>query len=239
MKKIYLFLSAAALLLLLASCQKRVYIQGFTSIAEMDGRMLYLKVYADGDLKNIDSAQVVHGKFQFCGKVDSTVMANLFMEDISLMPIVVDKDNVLQMTLSDTERKIEGSVLNDSLIAFINRKAALDERLAEMPHRESQMVMDGMDHDEIVAMLNAEIDEISGQENELILRFIKDNMDNVMGPGVFMLVTSSFPYPVLTPEVEEILALAPPYFHANAYVRDYVKMAEENMEKMNEELTKP
>ena len=221
------------MLMLLASCQKQAYIIGTTSVPELDGRMLYLKVYADGDLKDIDSAQIVHGKFQFTGQVDSVVMANLFIDNASLMPIVLD-GNVLQVTLGESGRLIEGSELNDSLIAFVERKASLDEQLMQIPHRESQMIMDGQDHAEIVEQLNAEIAELNRRESELIMRFIKDNMDNVLGPGVFMIVTSNLPYPMLTPDIEEILALAPPSFLNNAYVSDYVRLARENMEKMNQ-----
>lgn len=231
MKKFFWFFLLASLFL--ASCQKRPYIQGTTSISDLEGRMLYLKIYADGDLRDIDSTRIVHGKFQFTGDVDSTVMANLFLEDMSLMPIVID-ENVLQVSLSENERQIKGSALNDSLLAFAERKSVLDEKLEEIPHRESQMIMDGYDHAEIVSMLNAEIDDLTRQRSEMVSRFIKDNMDNVLGPGVFMIVTSSLPFPVLTPEIEEILALAPPSFLANAYVQDYIKLAKENMEKMNE-----
>lgn len=231
MKKFFGFFLLASLFL--ASCQKRPYIQGTTSISDLEGRMLYLKIYADGDLRDIDSTRIVHGKFQFTGDVDSTVMANLFLEDMSLMPIVID-ENVLQVSLSENERQIKGSALNDSLLAFAERKSVLDEKLEEIPHRESQMIMDGYDHAEIVSMLNAEIDDLTRRRSEMVSRFIKDNMDNVLGPGVFMIVTSSLPFPVLTPEIEEILALAPPSFLANAYVQDYIKLAKENMEKMNE-----
>ncbi|MBR3514058.1 MAG: DUF4369 domain-containing protein [Bacteroidaceae bacterium] len=231
MKKFFGFFLLASLFL--ASCQKRPYIQGTTSISDLEGRMLYLKIYADGDLRDIDSTRIVHGKFQFTGDVDSTVMANLFLEDMSLMPIVID-ENVLQVSLSENERQIKGSALNDSLLAFAERKSVLDEKLEEIPHRESQMIMDGYDHAEIVSMLNAEIDDLTRQRSEMVSRFIKDNMDNVLGPGVFMIVTSSLPFPVLTPEIEEILALAPPSFLVNAYVQDYIKLAKENMEKMNE-----
>ena len=231
MKKFFGFFLLASLFL--ASCQKRPYIQGTTSISDLEGRMLYLKIYADGDLRDIDSTRIVHGKFQFTGDVDSTVMANLFLEDMSLMPIVID-ENVLQVSLNENERQIKGSALNDSLLAFAERKSVLDEKLEDIPHRESQMIMDGYDHAEIVSMLNAEIDDLTRQRSEMVSRFIKDNMDNVLGPGVFMIVTSSLPFPVLTPEIEEILALAPPSFLANAYVQDYIKLAKENMEKMNE-----
>ena len=63
MKKFFGFFLLASLFL--ASCQKRPYIQGTTYISDLEGRMLYLKIYADGDLRDIDSTRIVHGKFQF------------------------------------------------------------------------------------------------------------------------------------------------------------------------------
>ena len=47
-----------------------------------------------------------------------------------------------------------------------------------------------------------------------------------------MIITSTFPYPVLTPQIEEIMTKATPYFKNNAYVRNYMKAARENMEQM-------
>ena len=66
-------------------------------------------------------------------------------------------------------------------------------------------------------------------------RFIKDNMDNVLAPGVFMIVTSGLPYPMLNPQIEELEALGSPRFLNDAYVKDFLKMAHDNMEKLNDQ----
>ena len=62
--------------------------------------------------------------------------------------------------------------------------------------------------------------------------FITSNFDNVLGAGVFMIMTSSFPYPVMTPQIEEIWSKATPYFKNDVYVRNYIKAARENMEQL-------
>ena len=49
-----------SLLLSLAGCHSKMNIQGTTSLAELEGRMLYLRIYSDGDLRAIDSSRVVH-----------------------------------------------------------------------------------------------------------------------------------------------------------------------------------
>jgi hypothetical protein len=128
---------------------------------------------------------------------------------------------------------VEGCALNDTLFAFIRRKTLLDEQIAALPRRESRMILDGYDHDDILRQLSQEAAILNAQENELVVRFIKDNMDNVLAPGIFMVVTSSLP-PMLTPQIEELVTLASPLFLNDAYVQEYLRIARENMEKINE-----
>ena len=148
--------------------------------------------------------------------------------------MVIEKDLPLTIVLNDNERKVTGSELNDSLFSFIRRKTAIDQAIAELPHRESRMILEGKDHDEILAQLNQEAAALSAQDEELVMGFIKANMNNVLGPGVFMIVTSSFPYPILDPSLEQLVTLASPYFLDDPYVKEYIRMARENMEKLNE-----
>ena len=101
-------------------------------------------------------------------------------------------------------------------------------------HRESQMIMDGLDHESILRELNREAQELNRQNDQLVTRFIISNYNNVLGPGIFMILTNSFEYPVLSPQVEEILSDAPPYFLNHPYVKEYIKAAEENMKKTHD-----
>ena len=230
--KYFLLLFASCVL---ASCQTRMNIQGTTDVALLEGKMLYLRAFAVDDLTTLDSARVTHGRFHFTGSApDSTVFASLFIEDESVMPVVLD-NHPLTVTLNENERRVVGSELNDSLCAFIRRKTSIDRQLAELPRRESRMILEGMDHDEILMQLNREASLLSDENAALVTRFIKSNMDNVLGPGVFMVVTSGFPYPVLNPQIEELITLASPFFLNDAYVREYVRIARENMERMSEE----
>ncbi|MCR4993779.1 MAG: DUF4369 domain-containing protein [Bacteroidales bacterium] len=234
MKHFYTLLLFSSLITL-GACQQRMDIQGSTTIPMLEDRMLYLRVYKDGDLAVIDSARITHGKFHFQGpEPDSTVMASLFMDDESIMPIVIESGCPLTVTLNDNVHCTTGTALNDTLFAFIKRKTAVDAQLADLPHRESQMILAGMDHDDILAQLHQEAALLSEQEDDLVMGFIKDNMNNVLGPGVFMIITSSLPYPILNPRLEELVTLASPYFLADPYVQEYLRMARENMEKINE-----
>lgn len=49
-----------------------------------------------------------------------------------------------------------------------------------------------------------------------------------------MILTSSFPYPIITPQIDSLMSISTPYFQNNSYVKEYMKLAKENMELMKE-----
>ena len=84
MKNIFYFLCAAAAL---ASCSSSYNIQGTSDVQNLDGHMLYIKALQGNDLKNIDSCDVVHGKFEFRGTIDTVKVGTLFINNEGVMPI--------------------------------------------------------------------------------------------------------------------------------------------------------
>lgn len=219
-------------ILMLVSCSDQYLVNGVSSVQALEGKTLYLKVYQDDDMHVIDSSRVIHGRFRFSGIMDSVTMANVFLENTSVMPLVLE-DGRVEMKINEVLQSATGTPLNDSLSNFIKRKTQIDAQLSELPHRESQMIMDGLDHETIVRELNREAQELNRQNDQLVTRFIISNYNNVLGPGIFMILTNSFEYPVLSPQVEEILSDAPPYFLNHPYVKEYIKEAEENMKKIH------
>ncbi len=228
MKHILLYL---AVFITLVSCGTEYLVEGHTTVQTMDGKKMYLKVYRDDDLVDIDSSEVVHGKFGFNGSLDSVMMVNLFMDDESLMPLVLGEEK-LTVYIDPAKQYVTGSVLNDTLYEFIRKKSRIDNELAELPHKESQMIMDGVDENLIMIRLEDELGRLSAEQDRLVTSFITSNFDNVLGTGVFMIMTSGYPYPVLTPQIEEIMTKATPYFKSNEYVRRYMEAAKENMHQM-------
>ena len=63
--------------------------------------------------------------------------------------------------------------------------------------------------------------------------FIVENFDNILGPGVFMMMTSGYRYPVLTPQIEDIMSKATDKFKNDPYVKDYYQVATENQARQN------
>ena len=82
-------LLAFAVSALMASCANQYNVQGSSSISSLDGSKLYLKAVKNNELKSIDSCDIVHGQFHFSGVLDTVRMANLFMDEESIMPVVL------------------------------------------------------------------------------------------------------------------------------------------------------
>lgn len=215
-----------------ASCSKSFNIQGTSNISTLDGRMLYLKALKNGELKNIDSCEVVHGQFKFSGATDSTSMATIFMDDESVMPVVIEEGNI-NIQLNTTKQSCSGTDLNDKLFAFIEKYNSLQSQYSDLSHRENQAIMDGQDMDEVYQKLTADAERIAREEDKLITGFICDNFDNVLGPGVFMMVTQGFQFPQLTPWIEDIMSKATDTFKNDTYVKDYMDAAQRNQNIMN------
>lgn len=223
----------ALLAIALTACNHHFCIHGTSSIPELEGRRLNLRIFDTDSLRIIAETTVNNGSFCFEGTCDTTFMAFLFVDDESLMPLVID-GNPLTMKLSDEERIVTGNAYNDSLFKFIATKSSLDAALEDLPRRESQMLLNGMTPEQAQEQLEIEAAVLQSQEDEIVMSFILDNMDNVMGSGVFMVVTSNFPYPILNPQIEELVTFASPKFLCHPYVSAYLRMARENMEQFSQ-----
>lgn len=219
-------------LMALTSCASSYDIQGTSNVSTLDGRMLYLKVLKNNDFKNIDSCDVVHGQFQFTGTVDSTKMANIFMDDEPVLPLVLESGSIT-VKLDDTQQVVSGTPLNDKLFSFFKKYQQLQNQQRELVHKHDQAIMNGNDMEVVTRKLNEEAVRLADQEDKLVTSFVTDNFDNVLGPGVFFLVTMRNQYPMLSPWIEDIMSKATDNFKNDPYVKDYYQKAQENEQIMN------
>lgn len=128
MYRFYFFLFCA---IICASCGKKYKIEGISSVSKLDGKMLFIKVPSGDKLVNIDSAEVVHGIFKMKGKVDSTVIASLYMDDDCIMPVVIEEGNI-SINIDKAGFSVKGTPLNDSFNEFIIKKTSLEDRAYEV-----------------------------------------------------------------------------------------------------------
>ncbi len=219
-------------MLVLMSCASTYNVQGSSNISTLDGRKLYLKVLDNDEFVNIDSCDVLHGQFHFCGTFDSVRMANIFMENEQLMPIVLEQGHI-NVKVDDALMEVSGSPLNEKLFEFLKQYNQITGAQADLVRRHDQAIMNGSDMNEVIRELQLEDVRLSVQQDSLVTTFVTENFDNVLGPGVFFLTTIGLDYPLLTPWVEDIMSKATDYFKSDPYVRDYYAKAQENQQIMN------
>ena len=145
---------------------------------------------------------------------------------------MVEKGEI-EIRLDNASQRVSGTPLNDKLYDFIKLHNQMNNEMNELSHRHSQMLLDGIDEEEINQQLTVEAARIAQQEDSLVTNFIVDNFDNVLGPGVFMMLTSSYPYPVLTPQIEDIMSKATKHFKEDPYVKEYYRAANEIQARQN------
>ncbi len=229
MKKTLYMLALAAVC---ASCAGSYHVEGSSSISALDGSKLYLKTIKNSELKSIDSCEVIHGEFHFSGTLDSVRMATLYMGDDGVMPIVLEQGDIV-VKIEAGRQTVSGTPLNDTLYVFIEKHNRLSNQMNELSHKQSQMLLEGIDEETINEQLSTEAAQIASDEDQLVTKFIEDNFDNVLGPGVFMMITSQYRYPILTPQIEALMTKATPAFKEDPYVKDYYRTAQENEQRMN------
>lgn len=212
---------------LVCSCASEYQIVGRTSLSTLDGKMLYVKAIQGEEMVKVDSCEVIHGNFSMRGVCDTARMAQLFMDDQSVMPIVLEPAP-LTINIDDTIMRVSGTVLNDRLYEFLHKKAELDMQAAELPRRESRMYMDGKDEFEIDQMKASEIARLNQAYDRLVMEYVTGNFDNILGVGIFIMLTNGAP-PMMNAQIEDIMSKATPYFKNDPYVKSYLKAAEENM----------
>ena len=227
-KIIYAFIT----LLALTSCANSYDITGTSNVSTLDGSMLYLKILKDNSFKSIDSCDVVHGQFHFEGTIDSVKMANIFMDDEPVLPLVLESGSIT-VKLDDTQQVVSGTPLNDKLFGFFKKYQQLQNQQRELIHKHDQAIMNGSDMSVVTRKLNEEAIRLSDQEDKLVTSFVTDNFDNVLGAGAFFLVTMGNQYPMLSPWIEDIMSKATDTFKNDSYVKDYYQKAQENQSIMN------
>ena len=219
-------------LLALTSCADEYRIEGTSSVLQLDGKMLFVKMLSGNQLVDVDSAEVVHGCFKMNGSVDSMMMGALYMDDQSIMPLVLEKGNI-KIQITNTHAVVKGTPMNDKLYRFVDSRNDLDMRAYELERKESRMIMEGIPNELVEQQINRERNLLVSEMDSIAKQFIQTNYENVMGLGVFLMLGHTLPYPLLTPMMENILDEAPDSFKNNLAVKEFVEVARLNMDKLN------
>ena len=212
-------------LALITSCTEQYNIAGISSVRSLDGRMLYLRVNQGNDgvrVVNIDSCEVVHGRFSFYNNLDTIMMAQLFMGNESFMPLVLESGDI-NVRVDHVGQRVSGGPLNDRLYKFVEKKNRLENKMWELDQKCLRMMHEGHSPDAIRRIISPKAKKIAKQVEALETKFIKDNYDNPLGPGCFMLLFGQYPLPVMTDQIRNIIKTASPAFLQNPFVNSYLR----------------
>ncbi len=212
------------------SCAEQYNISGNSSVSTLDGRMLYLKApnAATSSMCSLDSCEVIHGRFNFMGMVDSTTFGEIFMDNEGFMPIVIEKGDI-NIFISNTEQRIVGGPLNDRLYRFLDKKSRIEEDIMNLSNLEAQWILSGV-HPMVAHRRIAEkSNQMYNQLEDLETDFIASNSNNILGHTFFNMLCSKYPYPILTSQINKIMKRCSSDFKKDPTVRSYIQAAEANM----------
>lgn len=216
--------------MVLVACSTSYNISGTSMQSFYDGDMVYLRPLGGEDTRAVDSCKILHGKFTMSGAVDSVMCVRMFFGTSGdNIPIILEEGNIRVIDLNNA-MKVEGTPLNDKFYAFMTERDSLLFLLQELPRKESTMILDGYDHDEILRVLGEEEGSLRMAIDRLETDFVTANYDNVLGVTYFLVLCDDaykrFGYPTTTPQIDEIYGRAPESFRNNKDVKQYMTLCE-------------
>ena len=223
-------LGVLAVMTLLVACSTSYSISGTSLQSFYDGDMVYLRPLGGENTKTVDSCRILHGTFSMTGPVDSVMCVRMFFGTSGdNIPIILEGGEIRVIDLNYA-MKVEGTPLNDKFYAFMTQRDSLMFLLQELPRKESAMILDGYDHDEILRELGEEEGSLRMAIDKLETDFVTSNYDNVLGLTYFLVLCDNaynqFGYPTTTPQIDEIYGRAPEEFKQNKDVKQYMSLCE-------------
>lgn len=216
----------------LTSCAEQCNIAGNSSVGSLDGKMLYLRVSHDGlTSSSVDSCEVIHGRFSFFSNIDSIIVAQLYMGNESLMPVVLENGD-LNVEVDHVWQRVSGGPLNERLYKFMQKKNRIENMQWELDQKCMRMMHEGHSPEDIRRVIAPKATKLAKELENLEVRFIKENYENPLGPGCFMWLFSQYPLPIMTEQIERIVKDAPQRFLCDPFVNNYLRRANINSQSM-------
>lgn len=207
------------------SCSDKYTITGTAMQPVTDSRMVYLRQMEDVPTM-VDSCEIVHGSFKMSGTIDSVMCLTLDMGSYTL-PIVLEQGNIC-VSSANSSIKVEGTPLNDRLYRFLTSRDSLIMLISGLGRQETQMILDGYDHDAILRELGEQEGEYRIALDKLETEFVTSNFDNVLGVSWFLQLCDEaykrFGYATTTPQIDEIYGLAPEEFRNRKDIQKFMNL---------------
>lgn len=223
----------------LCSCSSQYNIDGNSTIAGLDGQTLYLRtstINGQNRLVSLDSCQVVHGTFKFGGAMDSVFLAEVYVGNQGMVPVVVENGSVF-VQMDNMAQTVSGGPLNERLNAFLTKHGRYEFQLWDLSRRARNMLYEGKSLEQIVAVIDPLKSSLLKSMKQLEVKFIKENYDNVLGTGYFIRMCDSMGIPTANEDILDILRDAPDSFLRDPYVNNYLIVMGLSAESLMQERT--
>lgn len=215
-------------LLMFTACSKQYNIDGNSSLPCLDGQKLYLRVTKFNETQNhtvdLDSCYVIHGRFTFGGSVDSIAMAEVYMGNERLMPIVLEGGE-LMMQVDNYGQTVTGGPLNERLTDFLRKRSRYDNELLELDRLARRLLYDGKSMPEVMDEIDPKRKDLIKKIEDMEVSFVLENSTNALGPGYFLQIAHQMVFPVMTEQLQRIADQAPRDFFRNPAVRNFLFLA--------------
>ncbi|MBQ4294061.1 MAG: DUF4369 domain-containing protein [Prevotella sp.] len=209
----------------LSSCLNSYNIDGSADHSGLDNSKVYLRIAKNDQLKEVDSTEVVHGKFGFSGTTDSTRVAYL-VSDGFIIPLVLEGGDITVKVNKD-RKSWGGTTLNDKLYKFFSTHDSLTMKLDDLEHEYTLAFMDGEDmRNDVIPRLSRRHQEIIACMDSLFTESVTENFDNILGPFIFMVYAQGQRFPEMSPWVVDIMSKASDKFKNDPDVKRYIDEAQ-------------
>lgn len=220
----HFFVNIAAWLLL-SACASHYNISGDLSQGVVKAEKLYLAVVDDENQRVfIDSCEIVHGQFSFAGQVDSIVLGHLDVDGATMMPVVIEQGEV-DISVDVFGTGITGGVLNKKLSDYYKALNVIQQEWVALYQRRVKLMRDGTENSKDFEDIMLAEDSLNRATEKLQADFILENFNNVLGPGIFMMICDQYPIPMITPQLRSILNQAPPMFLRHPRISRFIRRA--------------
>ena len=156
------------------------------------------------------------------------------MTERAKMLLKKNKDIYGWIKIDNTQETVTGTPLNDKLTKFRQQFTRLMNESSDLVHQHDQAIMNGRNMEEVNTRLAAKDADINRKMDKLVTTFVTDNMDNILGPYVFITICmNKYNVPMLDAWVEDIMTRATDKFKNNPQVKEYYEAAQENQNIMN------
>ena len=110
MRKLSTLLYYIVIIVCFTACSQYNVI-GSSDLSDIDGRTLYMKTIGIDSLTTVDSCSIIHGKFKFSGSLDSTRIVTLCIDNLPILPIVLEEGEV-RVTLNGQMQESKGTIVS-------------------------------------------------------------------------------------------------------------------------------